>query len=248
MLQDGVTEIVKLENFSIFPPETGGWPVTAETWHDCGRELINFHKIRKGLQSDPEDWVEARKHCAAGDGQIDFIQSSENIARIYIRTLVLFLIRFSLITVHCLRFTVIVSTQSEKHLPCYWSSGASLNKPTQRSALRPNAPQYRRAAPSSSVGYWRAHPSPPGTDPPALENTRWEWKKKKEAFTSLVVAKVGCKHNQGSRIGGNQTFVLFLNQNKRVLHNAVEWKCCRRSADRWLFIWSNTYWRCARSS
>lgn len=135
MLQDGVTEIVKLENFSIFPPETGGWPVTAETWHDCGRELINFHKIRKGLQSDPEDWVEARKHCAAGDGQIDFIQSSETTARMYIRALVLFLIRFSFITVHCLRFTVIVSTQSEKHLPCYESSGASLNN--QR-----NVPHY----------------------------------------------------------------------------------------------------------
>lgn len=42
-------------------------------------------------------------------------------------------------------------------------------------------PQYRQAAPSSSVGYWRAHPSPPGTDPPALENTRWEGKEKGSA-------------------------------------------------------------------
>lgn len=37
-------------------------------------------------------------------------------------------------------------------------------------AHSPNSPQCRRAALSSCVGCSRAHPSPPGTDPPALQH------------------------------------------------------------------------------
>lgn len=116
-------------------------------------------------------------------------------------------------------------------------------QPYRIKANNPNTPQYHRAALSSCVGYLRAHPSPPGTDPRALKHTMG---KEKEALTSP--AKVSCKYNQVVRSAKNQRFKRKIKTDASSACSPAEGLLHLGSNCFTLFSWSNIYQGRARSS